>query len=150
ASMLMAPSGMPMFQTSVVCASAKEVRCCRRSMPTAAALLVCSEALTGRPCSSLPRSGVAWRKLARLHWSELDSYSPWRRARQASAGHEGCGWCSFAITVSKRVRCSCALDRIGREQSPQQQVTCTRFSSDSLQRNFTKEQQVQTQWKQEQ
>jgi hypothetical protein len=44
-----------------------------------------------------------------------------------------------------------ALERIGREQYlANQQVTCTSFSSDSLQRNFTKEHQVQTQWKQEQ
>ena len=44
-----------------------------------------------------------------------------------------------------------ALERIGREQHlANQQVTCTSLSSDSLQRNFTKEHQVQTQWKQEQ
>lgn len=37
-----------------------------------------------------------------------------------------------------------ALERIGREQHlANQQVTCASFSSDSLQRNFTKEHQVQ-------
>ena len=73
ASMHMAPSGMPMFPTSVACVSAKEAPYCRRSTPTAAASLSCSEAGTGGRCSSLPQSGVAWTRSPKLHWSELDS-----------------------------------------------------------------------------
>jgi hypothetical protein len=44
----------------------------------------------------------------------------------------------------------CALDRIGRKQlSPQQQVTCT-VSSESLKRNFSKEQEYKNTWNKEQ
>ena len=67
-------SGTPTFPTSAACASAKAVTCCRPSSPSAAASLACSEDRIEGRSSSLPRSGVVWRKPAKLRWSELGCY----------------------------------------------------------------------------
>lgn len=58
------PKGLPgtrMFPTSAACGCAKVARCCRQSMPIAAALPACWAGRMARHCSSSPPNGVVSR-----------------------------------------------------------------------------------------